>query len=222
MIMSTKKNKTKKPKRFTEEEDKLLAKCVAQSDPINWNEIAKHFDGRTTRQVRERWTLYLSPDINIGPWSEEEDRLLLQKINQFGFKWAKLVTFFCQRSQMALKNRWNSHIKRAVEVDKNGVYYLPNDYNVDSQQIRITKQLERQEKAIKILKQNQVNDISDGYVKVNEKKNINCTNSTNDGFLKLDENLFVLDETITKMPMNQFDQDSIFIDPYKLERFFDY
>ena len=126
--MVNKRNRAKKPKRFTEEEDKLLARCVAQTEKVNWNEISKHFSGRTTRQVRERWTLYLSPDINIGPWTEEEDRLLIQKINQVGLSWSKLVTFFSKRSQMALKNRWNSHIKKAVEVDKNGSFILPKTY----------------------------------------------------------------------------------------------
>ena len=58
-MITKKQQKTKNPKRFTEDEDVLLAQCVGKADKIDWNEIASHFKDRTARQVRERWNLYL-------------------------------------------------------------------------------------------------------------------------------------------------------------------
>ena len=143
--------KTKNPKRFTEDEDVLLAQCVGNADKIDWNEIASHFKDRSARQVRERWNLYLSPDINVQPWTDEEDNLLIEKINEFGCRWSKLNTFFSGRTQMAIKNRWNSHIKRIVQRKTNGMYELREFYNKESQQIRTSKQIQRHKTAVKVL-----------------------------------------------------------------------
>jgi Myb-like DNA-binding domain len=62
--------KVRKP--WTNEED---AKVLELSEKYgkNWGMIAQHIDGKTGKQVRERYINKLDPSIKRLPWSEEED-----------------------------------------------------------------------------------------------------------------------------------------------------
>ena len=104
-------NKTiRKRQRFTEQEDLLLKQLVSIYGQ-NWDIIAAHMNGRNKRQVKERWNSYLSPNLIAVPFSPAEDQLLEEKINEIGTKWVLLMKFFPNRTDVALKNRWNM-IKR--------------------------------------------------------------------------------------------------------------
>lgn len=92
---------------FTSKEDQQLMSLVQIYGDNNWEVIAQLMEGRNVRQCRERYTKYLSPDINRDPWSREEDNLLIEKHNQFGPKWVKISKFFNKRTDAAIKNRWN-------------------------------------------------------------------------------------------------------------------
>jgi hypothetical protein len=83
--------------------------------------------GRTARQCRERWSSYLSPDIRVGRWTEEEDSDLLTCISQYGFKWATIAPHFNGRSSSDVKNRWHSHLKEISVQDENGQFWIPRD-----------------------------------------------------------------------------------------------
>ena len=50
------------------------------------------------------WHNHLNPDIKKTPWTEEEDRIILEKHSQFGNQWAKIAEFLpgrCVRGLMA-------------------------------------------------------------------------------------------------------------------------
>lgn len=47
--------------------------------------------GRTYKQCRERFTNYLRDGLNCGPWSKEEDALLLEMHYKIGNKWAEIA-----------------------------------------------------------------------------------------------------------------------------------
>jgi myb proto-oncogene protein len=72
-----------------------------------WKQIAAVFPGRSVRQLRERWKIYLDPQINKSPFSEEEDQLLVQGQLLFGNHW-KIISqeFLPNRSDIALRNRF--------------------------------------------------------------------------------------------------------------------
>lgn len=54
-------------------------------------QVAKMMGGRTYKQCRERYTNYLKDGLNVGPWSKEEDRLLLTMHAKIGNKWAEIA-----------------------------------------------------------------------------------------------------------------------------------
>lgn len=92
--------------KFTPQEDATLKELVAQFGSSKWSEIASKLPNRTGRQCRERWKNYLAPGIQNGPWTLDEDALLVQKVKDLGTMWSKMVRFFPGRTDVNLKNRW--------------------------------------------------------------------------------------------------------------------
>lgn len=94
---------------FSIEEDDMLINLVKEYGDKSWRTISKHMPNRSTRQCRERYRNYLSPEIKNGPWTAEEDLLLEQKYLEYGPKWATIAHFFKTRSDVNIKNRWASN-----------------------------------------------------------------------------------------------------------------
>lgn len=101
---------------FTPEEDKQLIELVKEFGDRNWRMISKKMEKRTTRQCRERYRNYLSPNLTNGPWTAEEDLLLEQKYVELGPKWAAIAQFFKNRSDVNIKNRWASNRHKAMRM----------------------------------------------------------------------------------------------------------
>ena len=77
---------------FTPQEDCLLIDLVAQFGNDSWTTIASYMEKRNARQCKDRYNSYLSPTINKGPFTEEEDDLLRKKYNEIGPKWVKILS----------------------------------------------------------------------------------------------------------------------------------
>ncbi|OHS97552.1 Myb-like DNA-binding domain containing protein [Tritrichomonas foetus] len=114
---------------FSTEEDKILADLVQSQQCTNWFEIAQKMPGRTARQCRDRWINYLSPTNSFAPWSQEEDELIIEKVNELGTSWSSISKFVEGRSDNTLKNRWYSGLKKNCFIDENGKYVLKNSKN---------------------------------------------------------------------------------------------
>jgi hypothetical protein len=93
--------------KFTAAEDARLRSLVHDWGTANWRQIAdKMGGGRTTRQCRERWQNYLRRDIVNGPWTAEEERLLVEKYAEYGPIWRTIQSFFPCRTDIDIKNCW--------------------------------------------------------------------------------------------------------------------
>lgn len=93
-------------KKFSPEEDRMLKALVEQYGTHSWKLIAELIKTRNCRQCRERWRNYLSQNISLEPWSPHEDQLLRQKYSEYGPQWTKIQSFFTNRTDVNLKNRW--------------------------------------------------------------------------------------------------------------------
>jgi hypothetical protein len=52
--------------------------------PKNWKRIAERLEYRTDVQCLHRWQKVLNPEMVKGPWTEEEDRMLIDQVRTHG------------------------------------------------------------------------------------------------------------------------------------------
>ncbi|GAB5585568.1 hypothetical protein Unana1_00468 [Umbelopsis nana] len=99
---------------WTEEEDQLLREGVARFPKKQWSKIADIIHGRTDDQCAKRWRESLDPNIDRSSWTEEEDKLLLQKFDEYGTQWQKIALYFPGRPGLHCRNRWRK-LKRSSQ-----------------------------------------------------------------------------------------------------------
>ena len=80
----------------------------------NWTLIASQIEGRTGKQIRERFINKLDPRINRSKFTEDEDSLILKRWREVGPKWQKISKEFNGRSENMIKNRFYSHLKKKL------------------------------------------------------------------------------------------------------------
>lgn len=103
---------------FSSEEDAKLIQLVHQMGEHAWHDIEQLMPGRSSRQCRERWNLYLSPDIANDPWTPEEDMQLIRLYQVVGPKWTIIARQFTKRTANNVKNRQKQIQRRMQKLNR--------------------------------------------------------------------------------------------------------
>jgi hypothetical protein len=87
-------HKSHQPKKaFSMEEDKIILQYVSHFGSKDFCQITRYLPKRKSRQVQERWKLYLNPSVKREPFSPEEDAQLVQQYITLKGKGVKLQRF---------------------------------------------------------------------------------------------------------------------------------
>ena len=94
------------------EDDKLVG--LMRKHGHEWTKIAKEFQDKTAKQLKERWLNQLNPKVVDDAFTVDEDMKLVLYIREFGRSWSKICKLMPGRSELMVKNRYHSFLRRRI------------------------------------------------------------------------------------------------------------
>lgn len=96
---------------WTLEEDETLRNAVYACEGKNWKKIAQSFPDRTAVQCLHRWQKVLNPELIKGPWTQEEDDIIINMVKKHGpHKWSVIARSLDGRIGKQCRERWHNHL----------------------------------------------------------------------------------------------------------------
>nr|XP_046242391.1 snRNA-activating protein complex subunit 4 isoform X2 [Scatophagus argus]XP_046242392.1 snRNA-activating protein complex subunit 4 isoform X2 [Scatophagus argus] len=100
---------------WTPAEDTLLRELVDKmriGNFIPYTQMSYFMEGRDPAQLIYRWNQVLDPSLKKGPWTQEEDQLLLRAVSRYGEKdWWKIRLEVPGRHDSACRDRYYDCLK---------------------------------------------------------------------------------------------------------------
>jgi hypothetical protein len=91
--------------KWSDEEDAALIKGVNEHGN-KWSLIAESLPGRNWKQCHRHYTSVLDPNLKHTRWSDEEDAVLIEGVNEHGHKWSLIAKRLPGRSDAQCHRRY--------------------------------------------------------------------------------------------------------------------
>ena len=102
--------------KWSQEEDATLRSAVSSNSGKNWKKIALHLPGRTDVQCLHRWQKVLKPGLVKGPWTPEEDAMVIALVKEHGQKkWSSIARQLQGRLGKQCRERWYNHLSPDIK-----------------------------------------------------------------------------------------------------------
>lgn len=105
-----------KCRNWTQYEDQRLLCAIHKFGVKNWAKIAEFVgNNRTKSQCSQRWDRGLNPQLVKGPWTPEQEKLLLDLVSKFGEKaWKKIAELIGNRSDVQCRYHYQKLTKTNI------------------------------------------------------------------------------------------------------------
>ena len=87
--------------------------------PKNWKKISSYFKERTDVQCLHRWQKVLNPSLVKGPWTKEEDEIVMRMVEKCGPRnWSNIAKFLPGRIGKQCRERWHNHLNPFIKKER--------------------------------------------------------------------------------------------------------
>ncbi len=102
-----------------DDDDALMDLMRKVKSPKSWVPIAKKFDrGKSEWEIQDRWTRYLKPGSRKGQWTDEEDAVVVETVQNSMeepfTRWSDLAQRLPGRVGKQVRDRWVNHLNPAI------------------------------------------------------------------------------------------------------------
>jgi Myb-like DNA-binding domain len=105
--------------KWTPEEDERLKSIVDKNGARNWKVVAEELgNARTDVQCLHRWNKVLRPGLHKGPWTDLEDRIVRESVEENGIgkvKWSVVASSLPGRIGKQCRERWFNHLDPSIK-----------------------------------------------------------------------------------------------------------
>jgi len=104
--------------KWTKQEDEALRTAVEEHGAKNWKLISQRLPQRSEVQCLHRWQKVLKPTLVKGPWTEDEDRKVVELVKKYGAKkWSLIASNLPGRIGKQCRERWHNHLNPDISKE---------------------------------------------------------------------------------------------------------